>query len=328
MLRRRTVMASASAAASLAAASARAQERRVVVYTAHISSIVDAMVPRFEREAGIKVDVVKLASGDVIKRVRAEANAPRCDVIWSIGGDQLEENADLLQGYTPKEWDRIDDAYKISRNYLPYTGVMYVLCVNKSMVKRADYPKTWADLADPKWKGKISSARADSSGSAFTQLTIVLAIFGDKGWETYGKIFDNFVLSNSSGAVPRFVNDGEALIGITLEDNALQYVQAGGNLDIVYPADGTACPPDGIALVKGARNADAGRAFIDWCLARPTQEFLVKEIGRRSVRSDVAASGALPALGSIKLIKLDSDRIARDAKDLVAKWRTLAQARR
>ncbi|MBL8703030.1 MAG: extracellular solute-binding protein [Alphaproteobacteria bacterium] len=326
MLRRRTVLAAAPAA--FAIGKAQAQEKRVVVYTAHISSIVDAMVPRFEKETGIKADVVKLASGDVIKRARAEAGAPRCDVIWSIGGDQLEENADLLQSYTPKEVDKLDASYMISKNYLPYTGVMYVLCVNKSMVKKADYPKTWADLADPKWKGKISSARADSSGSAFTQLTIVLAIFGDKGWDMYGKIFDNFVLSNSSGAVPRFVNDGEALIGVTLEDNALQYVQAGGNLDIVYPSDGTACPPDGIALVKGARNADHGKTFIDWCLAKPTQEFLVKEIGRRSVRTDVAASNAVPPFSSIKLVKLDSDQIAKDAKDLVAKWRTLAQARR
>jgi iron(III) transport system substrate-binding protein len=307
------------------AAPAGAQEKRVTVYTAHISSIVDAMLPRFEKESGIKVDVVKMGSGDVIKRVRAEAGAPKADVIWSIGGDQLEENADLLQPYQPAEWDKIDPAYKISKNYLPYTGVMYVFAVNKAMVKPADYPRTWAALADPKWKGKISSARADSSGSAFTQLTIVQALYN---WDMYTKIFDNFVLSNSSGAVPRFVNDGEALVGLTLEDNALQYVQAGGNVDIIYPQDGTAVPPDGIALVKGAPNPDGGKRFIEWTLTKPTQEFLVKEIGRRSVRTDVAPSGAVPALSSIKLIKLDSDQIAKDAKDLVAKWRTLAQSKR
>jgi iron(III) transport system substrate-binding protein len=324
MARVRSLFAAAALAAALAGPAA-AQSKRITVYTAHISSIVDAMLPRFEKETGITVDVVKMGSGDVIKRARAEAGAPRADVIWSIGGDQLEENADLLQSYTPKEWDKIDAAYKISRNYLPYTGVMYVFAVNKAMVKEADWPRTWAALADPKWKGKISSARADSSGSSFTQLTIVLALYG---WDMYGKIFDNFVLSNSSGAVPRFVNDGEALVGLTLEDNALQYVQAGGNVAMIYPQDGTAVPPDGIALVKGAPNAEGGKVFIEWALSKPTQEFLVKEIGRRSVRTDVAASGAVPPLSSIKLIKLDSDQIAKDAKDLVAKWRALAQARR
>jgi len=318
----------AVAAFVLGIAAADAQEKRVTVYTAHISSIVDAMVPRFEKETGIKVDVVKLPSGDLVKRVRAESAAPKADVIWSIGGDQLEENADLLQGYTPKEWDKIDPAYKISTNYLPYTGVGYVFAVNKTMVKKEEYPKTWADLADPKWKGKISSARADSSGSAFTQLTIVLALFGDKGWDMYAKMFGNFTLSNSSGAVPRFVNDGEALVGLTLEDNALQYVKAGGNVEIIYPADGTAVPPDGIALVKGAANVENAKRFIDWTLSKPTQEYLVSEIGRRSVRTDVPASAVLPPLSAIKLIKLDSDQIAKDAKDLVAKWRALAQAKR
>ena len=323
MLRFTSVVAAATLA--LGVATAQAQEKRVTVYTAHISAIVDAMVPKFEKETGIKVDVVKLPSGDLVKRVRAEMAAPKADVIWSIGGDQLEENADLLQGYQPKEWDKIDAAYKISTNYLPYTGVMYVFAVNKQMVKKDDYPKTWADLADPKWKGKVSSARADSSGSAFTQLAIVLQLYG---WDMYGKLFNNFALSNSSGAVPRFVNDGEALVGLTLEDNALQYVKAGGNVDIVYPSDGTAVPPDGIVLVKGARNADSGKAFIDWALSKPTQEYLVAEIGRRSVRTDVAASPAVPPLSAIKLIKLDSEQIAKDMKDIMAKWRALAQARR
>ena len=313
---------------AFALGAAQAQEKRVTVYTAHISAIVDAMVPRFEKESGIKVDVVKLPSGDLVKRVRAEMAAPKADVIWSIGGDQLEENADLLQGYIPTEWSSIDPAYKISTNYLPYTGVMYVFAVNKTMLKPAEYPKTWAELADPKWKGKISSARADSSGSAFTQLTIVLALFGDKGWDMYGKMFGNFTLSNSSGAVPRFVNDGEALVGLTLEDNALQYVKAGGNVDIIYPADGTAVPPDGIALVKGAVNPENAKRFIDWTLSKPTQEYLVAEIGRRSVRTDVPASAVLPPLSAIKLIKLDSVQIAKDVKDIQAKWRALAQARR
>lgn len=325
MDRRSFVAASASVAL---AKPALAQEKRVTLYTAHISQIVDAMIPLFEKETGIKADVVKLPSGDVVKRARAESGAVKADVIWSIGGDQLEENADLLQPYQTKEWDKIDNAYKVSTNYLPYTGVTHVWVVNTKQVKEADFPKSWADLADPKWKGKISSARADSSGSAFTQLTIVLAIYKDKGWETYEKIFNNFALSNSSGAVSRFVNDGEASLGITLEDNALQYVQAGGPVKILYPADGTAVPPDGIALVKGGPNAENGKRFIDWALSQSTQTFLVKEMGRRSIRTDVPPNPAVPPLSSLKLIQLDYPQIAKDLKDLVAKWRTLAQARR
>ena len=54
-----------------------AQDKSVVVYTAHKASIVDALVPKFEKDTGIKVDVVKAGSGDIIKRVKAESSHRR-----------------------------------------------------------------------------------------------------------------------------------------------------------------------------------------------------------------------------------------------------------
>ena len=153
---------------------AMAQDKSVVVYTAHKASIVDALVPKFEKETGIKVDVVKAGSGDIIKRVKAELSAPKADVIWSIGGEQLEDNKDLLATYKPKDDAALLPAYKVSPEWIPYTGILLVMAVNKKDLKPADYPKTWAELGDAKWKGKVSAARADTSGSSFQQLATVL----------------------------------------------------------------------------------------------------------------------------------------------------------
>ena len=71
-------------------------------------------------------------------------------------------------------------------------------------------------------------------------MATVLQIYGnnDKGWDTYKNIMANMVLWNSSGAVPRFVNDGEAAVGITLEDAALRYKLGGGPVEIVTPLMG------------------------------------------------------------------------------------------
>jgi len=162
-----------------------AQAKRVVVYSAHEDNIIAEMVPRCKAETGLDVQFVKLASADVIKRVVAEAANPQCDVIWSIGGEQLEANSAVLEKYVPKEWDKIAPVFKVGTNWLPYTGIMNVLVVNTKLVSASQMPKKWADLLSPAFKGKVSTARADKSGSAYMQLCNVLIAFKDTGWETY-----------------------------------------------------------------------------------------------------------------------------------------------
>ena len=322
---RRSFLLTTAAATALPGA-ASAQEKKVVVYTAHNTNIVNLLQPRFEKETGIRIDLVKGGSSDIMRRMKAEADAPKCDVIWSVGSEVLEDSRDLLKPHTPKEAAALLPEYKVSDAWLPYTGILSVFAVNTKQLKPDQYPKSWKDLGDPKWKGKISSARADSSGSAFMQLATVLIMYGDKGWDIYSAILANMTLSDSSGAVPRFVNDGEALIGITLEDNALEYVKGGGNVAIVYPEDGTATTADGIALVKGAPNPDQASVFIDWLLSKPVQETLVAEIGRRPVRKDVAPTGLKP-ISEIKLVGYDLAKVAANRAAWIGQWRKAFQSR-
>src|SRR6218665_1676794 len=88
-----------------------AQDGTVTIYTAHKSSIVDTLLPIFEQETGLKAEVVKLGSGDIMKRIQAEAGAPAADVIWSISGSSLTELAALLEPYAPPEFDNIDPPF-------------------------------------------------------------------------------------------------------------------------------------------------------------------------------------------------------------------------
>ncbi|MBT4661537.1 MAG: extracellular solute-binding protein [Candidatus Marinimicrobia bacterium] len=293
---------------------------KVVLYSAHKQSIIDAMIPRFEAKTGINAEVIKAGSGDIINRATAERNNPQADVIWSIGGEQLEASSDILASYIPAGYDKIEPAFKVGTNWLPYTAIVNVFIVNKNLLKPSQYPRTWKDLARGDLKGRISSARADKSGSSYMQLATVLTIYGDKGWDVYKPILQNFVLSGSSSAVPRFVNDGEAAVGVTLEDNAYKYVQGGGPVEIVYPEDGTVAAPDGIALVKNGPNSTNGKRFIDWALSRETQEFLVQEMGRRPIRNDVSASGDLPPLSAFKVVPYDFSWSAGNKDLFRKKW--------
>lgn len=324
-MRRREALALGLAAAFVGRA--QAQTPRVVVYTAAKQVLVDALTTRFTQETGIRVEAVSAGSSDVIRRALAEASAPRADVIWSIGAETLEANKNIFTPYSPAEAKMLVPAYAVSPAWIPFSGILVAFAVNTKLVKPADYPKSWAELADPKWKGQIASARADSSGSAFQQFATVLTIYGDKGWDIYKRILDNMQLADSSGLVSRLVNDGEAKVGIVLEDDALDYVKGGGPVAIAYPSDGTSTIADGMALVKGGPNPEQAKKFLDWMVTKPVQEIVVREMGRRAVRTDVPSAGAAKPLSEIKIIDYDIPAIAGHRNDWIARWREMAAGR-
>ena len=309
-------------AATTAMSSAFAADGSVVVYTAHKSSIVDRLLPVFEQETGLKAEVIQLGSGDIFRRARAEAAAPAADVIWSVTGSLLTENADLLEPYKVKEYDVLNTEFIKSDAWTPYTAVVYVLAVNTDLVSLEDAPKSWADLTDPKWHGQIASARADNSGSAVQQLQTVLTVFGDAGWDKYTEMAKNFVFTDSSGAVPRFVADSETSMGLTLEDNAIEYIKGGAPMAVVLLADGTVATPDGIALVKGGPNPEGGKVFLDWAMSKSTQELLANEVGRRAIRTDVAPPAGAPDLGTVSLVTIKSLDEFGGTEEVMSKWRS------
>ena len=153
----------------------------------------------------------------------------------------------------------------------------------------------------------------------------MLTIYGQQGPALYKNILDNIVFAPSSGVVNRFVNDGEAQVAITLEDDALLYKDGGGPIAIVSPEDGTSTVPDGMALVKGAPNAEQGKAFMNWLLTKPVQEYVVKETNRRSARIDVPFQGT--PLSQMKIAPYDVLKVAAQRADLMKQWQAMAAGR-
>ncbi len=296
----------------------------VTVYTATPQNFIDALVPAFEAKTGTKVDIIKAGSGELLNRLTAEAGAPAADVLWSVDGTVVDFNPDLFEAYQAAESDKLAEGMKQSELWTPFTAVVTTFIVNDSKLDGKPVPTSWEMLADPQYDGMISSARVDSSGSAYIQLATVLQVFGDeaKGWEVYKGLLGNYVLSESSGAVPRFVNDGELAIGVTLEDGALRYVEGGGPVQMVYPSEGTAIAPDAMALIKGAPHADNGKAFIDFMLSQEGQT-IVAEQGRRPVRGDVASNPALKPLSEVKSANYDAKWAADNRERLVEEWKNL-----
>ena len=110
---------------------------------------------------------------------------------------------------------------------------------------------------------------------------------------------------------------------MTLEYAAQEYV-AGGQKEIklVYPAEGSYLAPEGMFIIKGAKNAQAAQALYEGLLSKEAQEAQLVKNFRRPTRSDVAVASltTLPDLASIKIFPISQEAAAQEYEAVVAAW--------
>ncbi|MFM1858833.1 MAG: hypothetical protein RL133_333 [Pseudomonadota bacterium] len=306
---------------------AQSASSTVTVYTSAPSDIQKALVPALKAKLGLDVQLVSAGGGELMKRLRAERGRPLADVVISTGGDVVDANPDLFEPYTVKDADKLLKAYRISPNWTPFTvTIPTVLLVNTKLVAPTDMPTRWADLADPKWKGKIAFAGADKSSSALTQMLQIIHNEGEqKGWALFESLFKNFVVTGSSSAVARGTAQGEYAMALTLEDYGLKFIEGGAPVKVVYPADGINSSADAMALVKGAPNVAGGKAVLDYLASAEGQALMVKASGRRPVRADVKAAGGGPELGKLNVKTYPQEWANAQQKAYLARYQQLVR---
>ena len=133
-------------------------------------------------------------------------------------------------------------------------------------------------------------------------------------------------LLDDSGSVLSAVAEGSDLIGVTLEEAAIQHIAFGYDIEIVYPIEGTSCVPDGSALVRGAINERNAKLFLDFTVSSDVQELLSNRYYRRPVRADVQQPIYLPTLEEITLIEYDIAWAIRNRESILADWNMYLEA--
>ena len=187
-----------------------------------------------------------------------------------------------------------------------------------------------ADLLDERWKGKIAFADPGNSGTSYTALASIMQVLEGDRYENL-RLFSEAVQTTvgGSGDVISAVNSGTKLVGITLEEYALKNKASGLDIGIVYPEEGTSAIPDGVALIKGARNPGNAKKFIDYVVSRNVQQYIADNFYRRSVRSDVksATGQGLVAVGelpeTIDVMNYDLGWASAHQGEILKKWKDL-----
>lgn len=299
----------------------------VVVYSPHDADPLNAGVNLFMKKyPNIKVEVVAAGTGELCNRIAAESAAPIADVLWGGGADSLAAFKQYFEPYITANDEFIDAAYKDAEHY--WTGespLPMVIFYNKELLAKEglEVPQSWSDLLNPALKGKIAYCLPSKSGSAYTQLCTFLFGHGGKeeGWNFVKELYANLdgKILDSSSKCHKMVADGEFAVGITLEKSAVKYIGK-DNVGFVYPSDGTSAVPDGVALVKGAPNAENAKLFIDFVTSKECQEEQSKNWGRRPVRSDLEVAEGMAPLKDIKLVDYDFDWAGSQKEMIIEKF--------
>ena len=308
----------------------KAPSGTVTVYVAHNADQYNTVIQEFQELYDIEVLAVSLGGGDALQRVAAEAANPQCDVVWGPTTDSLEAYKDYFQPFVSSEADAIPQALNDPDHlWTAESQQPSVLMYNKDLVSEEDVPKTWEDLLDPKWEGKIASANPGSSSSAYTILcTAIMSTSKDKnydeGWSYVEKLAKNIIISGGSSSVYKGVADGEYPLGLTLEQ--LAYVEVSADPEktgMVYLENGSSNAPDGFAMVKDCPDPENAEIFMNFLLSKECQQIMSDEFGRRTVRNDVDQPSGLPTLEEIGCIDYDFAWAGNKA-DVVARWDEIA----
>ena len=297
-----------------------AQDQRLVVYTSHKEEVYTPIIREFEERTGIWVDVVSGGTNELLQRIEQEQDAPKADVMFGGGVESLESYRDCFTPYICRESDHIRERFQSESGcWTPFSALPVVLVYNTKLVA-AEAVTSWEDLESPAFRGKIAFADPQISGSSYTALVTRIRVGGAEGClSAFCAALDGRQL-DSSGAVLSAVASGSSLVGITLEETALQHIAAGEDIALVYPADGTACVPDGSALVKGAPHGDNARLFLDFTVSTDVQSMVGQRFCRRTVRADIPADPSLPPLSTLNMVSYDVEWASQNRDRLLSEW--------
>jgi iron(III) transport system substrate-binding protein len=302
------------------------REGKVVWYTAVDLPVAERVAKAFEAKyAGIAVRVERSGGERIFQRIGQEyaSNIHAVDVVNSSDAAHfiVWKREGMLAPYVPQDVASHYPAEQADPDGL-FASWRVWLCVigyNTKLVRADEAPKSFADLLDPKWSGKIVKAHPGYSG---TIMTATYQISRDIGWSYFEKLSQQKVMQvQSSADPPKKLALGErAIMADGNEYNLVQLKEKGEPVEIVYPSEGTPLIIGPSGLMKDAPNPNAARLLQSFMFSIECQQLMVDWGGLRSFHSQVKDKQGRRALKDIKLMKDDPAAVEKEADQIKAKY--------
>ncbi len=295
----------------------KAKAEGKVAFYANITAV-EPIMKAFTADTGIKAEYTRISSSKFVATTITEFEAGKlqADVVQApLPVLEMLKDKGILAAYRSPaakgypEWARKDD--RIMLFGIEYVGLIY----NKDLVKKADVPKRYMDLVDPKWKNKIVMANPANHPSTISWLVgLKENVFKSEAeWMKFvtGLAANQPMLVASFGPTPAPIESGEKLIGISMPKYIV--TKAPAPLDwarLDEPLMGT---PRAIAITSKAPHPEAARVFMDFWLSDKSMAMLAKDVGEY-----VLAPGVHPPIDGMDKAKVIPIRELSDAE--LQKW--------
>jgi iron(III) transport system substrate-binding protein len=298
------------------------KEGKIVWYTSVDLPAAERVAKAFEQKySGIAVRVERTGAERVFQRIGQEyaSRIHAVDVVQSSDASHfiVWKRDGILEPYVPEDVAKFyppehkdpDGMFASFRVWLSVMGY------NTSLVKAEAAPKSFADLLDPRWKGKIVKAHPGYSG---TIMTATFQMARDIGWDYLEKLAKQNVMQvQSSADPPKKLEIGErSVMADGNEYNMFQLKESGKPVEVVYPSEGSPLIVGPNGLLKAAPNPNAGRLFQNYCFSPEGQQYLIDVGGLRSMHPQTKEKPGRKPFAEIKKMKDDPAGVERSAEEI------------
>jgi iron(III) transport system substrate-binding protein len=186
-------------------------------------------------------------------------------------------------------------------------------------VKAEDAPKSYADLLDPKWQGKMVKGHPSYSGAI---LTTTYILSRELGWSYLEKLAQQKVMQvQSAGDPPRKIALGERAVMADGNDYSVILLKDQGKpVEVVYPAEGAPLIIVPSGVFKSAPNPNAARLFQSFFFSREAQQMLVDEFAHRSFHDKVKPRAGQKPMSEVKMLKSDPEAVQAQSEEIKAHY--------
>jgi iron(III) transport system substrate-binding protein len=231
---------------------------------------------------------------------------------------------DWLAPYLPDDVAKYfpADQFDPDGMYATSCGWMEVIGYNSNLVKPEDAPKSYADLLDPKWQGKIVKGHPGYSGAIMTA-TFVLA--RDLGWPFFEKLARQKVMQVQSAADPpkKLLLGERAVMADGNDYNLLLGKDQGQPVEVVYATEGSPLIIVPSGVFRSAPNPNAARLFQSFFFSAEGQQMLVDNFAHRSFHAQVKEKPGRTPLSALKLLKSDPAAVLAQGEEIKARYARL-----